>query len=252
MGFLNILGDVAKVAAPIVGSAFGPLGTLAGAGLSKVISGAQQGSEASKLAAENPRPVDAPEDAYYQNEQEADQRAQQGMASQQYENSENNIQRNQNLGVRLAQNSGNPLAALGNIVATGDNATNSLNQQDQIDKTQNQDQDYQIRHQLAARQQQAFDWNDKQKFLENASAIRALNAASQQNMFSGLNTFAGGSNQTMGPYGQMQGSPSTLGNGFTGLLGKGLKGLTGLFSGGSSGGSGAAGAISSGFGIGDE
>lgn len=220
MSFLTTIGSIA---APVVGGLLGgPAGAVAGAGLSKVFAGIGQGQTAAELAKQNVRPVDTPEDAYYQNEAEANQRAEQGMGAQQYANSENNIQRSQNLGIRTSQNQGNSLAALGNLVATGDQATNNLNQQDYVDKTQNQDMAYKIRQQLAARQQQAFDWNDKQKFLENAAAVRALTAASQQNIFGGLNTAAGIGNTSTNPYtGQQTTSPST-----GGIFGK-LKGLFG-------------------------
>lgn len=229
MSFLNTLGSIAKIAAPIVGTiAGGPFGALIGAGISKAIGGIQQGSEAGQI--NNPRPVDAPENELLQNTAEADANARNGMDAQQYGNAQDNIQRNMNFGLRTAVNRGNPLAVLSGLTSAGNDATNSLNQQDELDRQRNQATAYQIRSALARRRQQAFDWNDKQKFLENASAIRALKASSNQNIFGGLNTLG-----TAMAY--KNGTGTGSGGGF-------LSGLSGLFSGGSSAGAGSMGSVS--------
>lgn len=237
MSFLNILGDIGKIAAPVVGGiAGGPFGAALGAGIGKAIGGLQEDSEANALSAQNPRPVDAPENELLQNEAEANQRAEQGMGAQQYSNSENDIQRNQNFALRAGTQRNGGLATINGIAATSNDATNRLNQQDEADRMKNQDMAYQIRSALARRRQQAFDWNDKQKFLENASAIRALKAASAQNMFGAATTIAGAGIQQPTPNGMggfnYGGNNSGATSGWSGLAG----GFSKLFGGGGSGG----------------
>lgn len=228
MGLFSVLGDVLKVAAPIVGTVVGgPFGSLIGSGISKAIGGIQQGSQASALEKNNARPVDSPESQYYQNEAEANANAQNGIGTQQYQNAQDDIQRNQQFGLRAATQRGGGLSTISGLVDAGNRATNSLNAEDDAARVRNQQMAYQIRTALARRRASAFDWNSKQKFLENAAAIRALKASSAQNIWGGLNTIGTGAAMQMNG-----GVPSTGGGGFSlsNLLGGGGSNVTGGYS----------------------
>lgn len=209
MGFFGFLGNIAKAALPIAGGLLGgPAGLVAGLGAAKAIGGIGQGNTADALEKQNIRPVDAPESEYLQNVAEANNMAQNGIASSQYNSSLNNIQRNQNFALRSATNRGGGLAALSGIIGAGNDAYSNLGVQDQIARERNLQTAFQQRRALALRKQQAFDWNDKQKFLENASAIRALRASSSQNIWGGLTSIG---SAALGGFGGASGSGGLLG-----------------------------------------
>jgi len=151
----------------------------------------KQGSEASAINKNNPRPTYQIPDEYKQNYLMAQHMAQTGIPTQQYNNQLNNINRNQAGAVGALGASANPAGGLASIVRAGDDATNKLNGQDATARQGNER--YAIgqngilgQQELAAQQYNKFD-----KYSENYNKAAALQGASNANLQNGINGAAG-------------------------------------------------------------
>lgn len=154
----------------------------------------KQGSEASAINKNNPRPTYQIPDEYKQNYLMAQHMAQTGIPTQQYNNQLNSINRNQAGAIGALGQSANPSGGLASIVRAGDDANNKLNGQDATARQANQR--YAIgqngilgQQELAAQQYNKFD-----KYSENFNKAAALQGASNQNLQAGL----GGASQLAG------------------------------------------------------
>jgi hypothetical protein len=93
---------------------------------------------------------------------------------------------NANRAAQLAGNGNNALATIAAAQGNEGNAMNNLAAQNaQYNVGQRQNLQGQLGA-LASQQQQAWDWNHKQKFQEEAAAKAALQGASMQNMHAGV------------------------------------------------------------------
>ncbi|MCW3111366.1 MAG: hypothetical protein JWQ09_5872 [Segetibacter sp.] len=164
--------------------AVGIAGVSAGA---KIISGISQKHQANQIEKNNIRPVQSVDPAYQQNVNQATQMAQEGMPSQQYNNSLNNIGRNQSGGLMALGRSANPSAGIASIVRAGNDATNSLDAQSAGMRNQNILNLMRQRNILSQQRQNAFDYNNKDKYSENLAKSQAYLGAGNQNINSGLN-----------------------------------------------------------------
>lgn len=164
--------------------ATGIAGVAAGA---KIISGISQKHQANQINASNIRPVQSVDPAYQQNVNQAAQMAQTGMPSQQYNNSLNSINRNQSGGLMALGRSANPSAGIASLIRGGNDATNSLDATSANMRNQNILNLMRQRSILAQQKQNAFDYNNKDKYSENLAKSQALLGAGNQNINSGLN-----------------------------------------------------------------
>lgn len=160
---------------------------LAGLGaLAKVGTGIVQGIKANKLEKQNIRPVEQVQNEYFQNVADAERMAQGGMQAQQYNNNQQGIQRNQQGILRVLGRSANPGAGLASLLRGSNDAQLNLDVNDANMRTQNQRMLMGQRGILATQKQNAFDWNQKSKYLAQASRIQALRGAGAQNLMGGF------------------------------------------------------------------
>lgn len=165
---------------------------LAGLGaLAKVGTGIVQGIKANKLEKQNIRPVEQVQNEYFQNVADAERMAQGGMQAQQYNNAQQGIQRNQQGVLRVLGRSASPGAGLASLLRGSNDAQMNLDVNDANMRTQNQRLLMSQRGVLAGQKQNAFDWNQKSKYLAQASRIQALRGAGAQNLMGGFNDVVG-------------------------------------------------------------
>lgn len=159
---------------------------LAGIGaLAKVATGIGQGIKANKLEKQTIRPVEQVQNEYYQNVADAQLLAQQGMPAQAYNNATQNIQRNQQGVLRVLGRSAAP-GGLASILRQSNDATLNLDVNDANMRVQNQRFLMGQRSVLAGQKKEAFDWNEKSKYLATAARIQALRGGAAQNLMGGF------------------------------------------------------------------
>ena len=147
-----------------------------------LLKGAKQKREAKKIAEGNTRPDMPIPSAILENQKLAKSMAQEGMASEQYTKGLKNIDRSATNALRGATDRRGGLMAVGQVQGSKNDALLNLdvarqrNQQGLINQNSN----------LARYQQNAWDWNKKQKFLETAASARALMGAGAANFNQGL------------------------------------------------------------------
>lgn len=154
--------------------------------LGKLWSGFSQKNQANKIAKNNPRGVQTVQSEYQQNVNDAELMAKNGMPSQQYNNALNNIGRNQAGGLRLASRKGGT-SGIASILRAGNDATANLDVQDSIQKNRNMLNLLQERRVLGGQKQAAWNWNTRDKYLENLAKEQALRGAGNQNLAGAFN-----------------------------------------------------------------
>jgi hypothetical protein len=161
-------------------------GTQAVSGLVSGISGLFQTARAKKLARENQRPIYGIPQEILANQQLAQQAANVGMPSQEYAQAQKNINQSQANALNAAQGRGGALASIGAIQGQSNQALANLDAQSAAMRMQNIRGLMNANTQLADYRDKAFDYNQAQKYQENAAAARALQAAGQQNINQGI------------------------------------------------------------------
>lgn len=169
----------------IWGAALSGLGALG-----KLGTGIVQGIRANKIDRNNIRPTQQVQQEYFQNVQDANQMARLGLPQQQYNLARQNILRNQSNALGLLNRSANPAAGLNAMLRAGNDATLNLDVQNAQARNQNLRSLMGQRQILAGQKQNAFDWNEKSKYLVQAAKAQALRGAGIQN--------------TMGAFGDVQ------------------------------------------------
>lgn len=174
-----------------------PLAALAGG--AQILGGAIQGvtsifqnAKARRLAKENVRPTYQIPTEINANLRMAKSRANQGLSPQAYGNALNNIWRTRNAGLSALRDRRSGLAGISKLGQVTNDATLRL---DIADANERKDNERFLMGQnqiMAGYKDKAFDWNQRQKFVENADAIRGLYGASRQNFAAGINNIAGG------------------------------------------------------------
>lgn len=154
--------------------------------LVKGISGIFGIARGKRMARNNKFPVEGVNQNFVQNSAEADQMARVGMPQQQYNNQLEAINSGQSAGVRMLNRSSNPSASIASIVRQGNLANNQLNAQDAQTRTQNQRYAIGQRGILGNEQNRVWDWNNRQRFLQNAQAAAQTINAGRQNAFGAL------------------------------------------------------------------
>lgn len=146
-----------------------------------------------------------------------------GMAG--YGQALDNVRQNTASTVNAAQQTGSANNALAVVAAAGadaNSATNGLDTQNAKFKQAAQQFLVGQLDRQGTEEQRAWDWNSKQKYLEQAGAKSALTQAGNQNMNNALGGFAAAA--TLGARGFMRGNPRSLGAGsppFSGTPGDG-------------------------------
>jgi hypothetical protein len=164
----------------------------AAAGIYSLISGIGQKARGKRLAEENIRPIYEIPKEIQANQQLAQLYANQGMPAEQLSQAQRNIQQNQAVASNLASTQrGGALAGAGAIQAGSNQATNELAAQSAMMRMQNIRSLMSANQTLAGYRDKAFDYNQAQKYQEQAAAARALQGEGAQNIAGGLSTIGG-------------------------------------------------------------
>lgn len=231
----DTLSDAGKGAA--LGSLAGPEGALiggvVGAGYG-LVSGLIQKNKAKKLLAQNPypnMPVPAEELAA---QQEAQNMATEGMPSAQYQQANKNIQRQQAAAIADAQNRRSGVAGTPAIQQETNDATANLDANSAAIRQRNQLNLQTVNSQVAGFRNQAFDWNSKNKYLQNYQYGMSLLGQGNANVVSGadklLGTFTRGAASGLFQ-GTGSGNSSDVNGGVSGYNGSALPALANTSSG---------------------
>lgn len=187
-------------------------GVVGGSAILKGVTGLVQGSKASSIEKQNPFPTEGVQNEYFQNVNQAQQMAQQGIPAAAYNNQLNQIQQGQAGAIQSLNRSANPGANLASIVRQGDQATANLNAQDAIARNQNMLRLLQERQILAQQKDKAWDWNYQQRYLGNLAKSQALRQSSNANISGALSDLSGGA-AALGGLGAFGGSSGAAAGG---------------------------------------
>ena len=166
--------------------------SLLSGGLS-MLKGGRQRREAREMAANNARPDMPIPTAILESQKLAKNMAQEGLPSEQYTKGLKNIDRSATNALRGATDRRGGLMSVGQVQATRNDALGNLDVADANARQRNQMNLINQTNQLGRYQQNAWDWNKRQKFLETAASVRALMGAGNANFNQGLDRgIAGG------------------------------------------------------------
>jgi len=152
----------------------------------KGVSGLFQSIKGNKMAKNNPFPTAQVNQNIAKNAAIAEQMAQTGLPQQQYNQALQNMQRNQNGVLTSLGRSANSSAGLASVLRASNDASLNLDVNDAQARMRNQGISMQQRGQLAGEQNRVWDWNNRQKYLQQAQAASAMQGAGKQNMFGAL------------------------------------------------------------------
>ena len=158
--------------------------------LVKSLAGLFQIGKGNRLAKQNVRPVQLVNENIAKNAAMAEQMANQGLPQEQYNQAVQGINRNQSGAYAGLGRSANPSAGLASLVRAGNDAVLGLNAADAQARIGNQRFAFGQRSALANEQKDVFNYNNKQKYNEQAQAAAALQGAGRQNAFGGLSDLA--------------------------------------------------------------
>lgn len=193
----GIGGDALKGAGEgaALGSIIPGVGTLIGGAAGAVIGGAVgffQKKKGNALLKKNPypnQPIPAEELA---NQQAAQNMALEGMPSEQYQAANKNIQRQQAAALFDSQDRRVGSANVAAIQQNTNDATGNLDAQSAAIRRQNQLNLQNVNSGVAAYRDKAFDWNQKQKYLQDYQYGMSLVGSGNANMMSGSDKLLGG------------------------------------------------------------
>jgi len=173
-------------------------------GLISGITGLSQKRKAKKLLKEaGDQPIYNIPQEILRNQKMAEQAANEGMPSQQYNNAMKNIQRTQNNLLAGTTDRRSALMALPKLQQQANDAAGNLDAQDANMRLQNQRTLYNIGNTTAQYRDKAFQTNQMQPWERKYNYAQQLMGAGNQNFTSGLEKLAGGVGQTVFPNGQM-------------------------------------------------
>lgn len=150
--------------------------------LFKGISGLFQIGKGNRLAKANKRPDYEIPQEFQQNLNVANSMAQNGLPQQQYNNALNNFNRNAGGALSVLRRGYNPAAGVASVLNATNNATLDLDMKDAMDKDSNMRNAMQYRSLMGQQRLAKWDWDKRQKYLENAQAAGAYQGAGRQNL----------------------------------------------------------------------
>lgn len=167
------------------------IGGIVGAGWG-LYSGLHQKAEAKKLLKQNPYPTQPIPESIQQNASAANRLALQGLPSAQYQAAMNNIQRQQQNAIQASQDRRSGMGAIGQTNQTAQDTQLNLSAQDQAARRQNIMNAQQQNQVLGQYQNQAWQWNNQQKYLQNYQYAMSLLGSGNQNITRGIDAAASG------------------------------------------------------------
>jgi hypothetical protein len=181
-----------------LGGYLGPEGALVGGVLGAgvgLVSGLFQKKKGNALLKNNPYPTQSVPVDELANQQQAERMADEGMPSEQYQQAQKNIQRNQAQAIAAQQDRRSGGANVGAIQAQSNDAEGNLAGQSAQMRRQNQLNLQTVNTDVAKSRTAAWDWNSKQKYLQNYQYGQSLVGAGNANMMSGADKLLGGLTQ---------------------------------------------------------
>jgi hypothetical protein len=158
---------------------------LIGSGVQSAV-GAYQAIRAASI--KNDRPVRTIPPEIEQNLNQAQIQALQGMPDEQYNQTMQNFQRNLAFGARTLQDRNQAIGGVAGLVQGANDAALGLGVQDANMRRQNQQQLMGARQDMANQRMANWDWNERQKFQENAAAKSNLAGGAIANVTGAVNT----------------------------------------------------------------
>ncbi len=147
---------------------------------------AKQKREADKLARQNQFPEQQVPDAVKEAEQMAQNNAQFGLGATQYQQGQRTIARNAATAMGGARDRGSALQAIPYIQQQSNDAGLNLDVADNNARMNKQGQLMNQKNLVGQYQNNAWDWNKRQKYIQQAAAVRGLLGASRENMNTAL------------------------------------------------------------------
>ena len=189
----DILQDAGEGAA--LGSVIPGVGTLVG-GIGGALIGGLSGlfgkKKANNILKQNPYPTEPLPSEVTANQQIAQSEATQGMPSEQYQAAQRNIQRNQAAALSAASTSpGGAVRNIGAIQQGTNDASANLDAQSAEMRRQNIGQLLNVNQQAASWKDKLFDWNQRQKYIQQYNYGMGLLGQSNQNIMGGADKLLG-------------------------------------------------------------
>lgn len=167
------------------------VGGLVGAGVG-LFEGISQKNQAKRLQAQNQYPGYTIPQELLANQKQAELMAQQGLPSQQYQNAVKQIQQQRNQAIYAEQQRNAGVQQAGNILQGTTQAMDQLNSEDAAQRIQNIRQLFQVNNQVAGARNQAFDWNQRNRYEQQYAYAMQLLGAGNQNIVHGIDTGVAG------------------------------------------------------------
>jgi len=161
---------------------------------------AKQKKEAKKLEDQNRFPGQDTPDAVKEAEQLAQNAANTGLPGASMQMAQRGIDRNTATALGAAKSRGSGLAAIPYIQQQANDANLNLSAADANMRAQKQAQLINQKNAVGAYQQNAWDWNKKQRYIQNAAAVRALLGASRENMNNAIDRGLGAATSVAGSF----------------------------------------------------
>lgn len=168
-----------------------------GAGVS-IYKGVKQKQEANKLQRDNQRPTESVPEDIYANQQMAQNMSLNGLPSEQYEAAKKNIQRGQAAAIASAQDRRSATGNIGAIQQGTNDAYGNLDAASAQARHQNQLGLIGVNNEVAGWKDKVFDWNQKQKYIQNQNYAMSLLGSGNANIYGGIDKAAGGLAQAYG------------------------------------------------------
>lgn len=189
----TILKDAGAGAA--LGSVIPGVGTLiggVGGAAVGLVSGLFAKKKAKNILGQNPYPTEAMPPEVLANQQIAQGAATEGMPSEQYQAAQKSIQRNQASAVSASSTApGGAVRNIGAIQEASNDATGQLNAQSAEMRRQNIGQLLGVNSQVASWKDKLFDWNSRQKYIQNYNYGMGLLGQANQNIMGGVDKLLG-------------------------------------------------------------
>lgn len=162
-----------------------------GAGVS-IYKGIKQKQAAKELQNDNPRPSEAIPQEELANKQLAQTMSMEGLPSEQYQQASKNIQRQQAAAVARATDRRSGVATSGAIQQSTNDAYGNLDATNAAARRQNQLGLIGVNNQIAGYRDKLFDWNQKQKYIQNQNYAMSLLGSGNANIYGGIDKAAAG------------------------------------------------------------
>jgi hypothetical protein len=158
---------------------------IVGAGYS-VYKGIKQSSDAKKMMRDNQRPNESIPQEELSNQQLAQNMSLEGLPSEQYEQAKKNIQRQQAAAIAQSQDRRSGVGTIGAIQQGTNDAYGNLDAASAGMRRQNQLGLINVNSQISGYRDKLFDWNQRQKYIENQNYSMSLLGMGNQNIMGGI------------------------------------------------------------------